>query len=99
MFCHCWCYQTDPWGRKEYSYIREICLRILCAMCRDQLAVICGHNDWREWKEKTGCAGDDVAANTSMMHEATVILERDSEDLSKYWKSIGRKPFVLEYIF
>ncbi|KAG1894499.1 uncharacterized protein F5891DRAFT_717029 [Suillus fuscotomentosus] len=79
--------------------INKIRRRVLLDMGRDQLAVICGHKNWREWKEMkaTSTEGDDFAVRTVMMTEAETIL-RDSNDLSEYWKAVGQDHSTLRLL-
>jgi hypothetical protein len=68
-------------------------------MGRDQLAVICGHENWREWKEKktTSTPSDDFAVRTAMMTEVETIF-RDSNDPSEYWKAVGQDRSTLRLL-
>ncbi|KAG1745349.1 uncharacterized protein EDB91DRAFT_1246209 [Suillus paluster] len=76
--------------------VDKIRWRVLLDMGRDQLAVICRHKDWKEWKESkaTSTAGDDFAIRTAMMTEAEMMLQ-DSTDSSEYWKAVGQDPSTL----
>ncbi|KAG2744207.1 hypothetical protein P692DRAFT_20837789, partial [Suillus brevipes Sb2] len=48
--------------------INKIRRRVLLDMGRDQLATICGHKNWREWKDEktTSTPGDDQSVQTMM---------------------------------
>jgi hypothetical protein len=67
-------------------------------MGRDQLATICGHKNWREWKDEktTSTPGDDQSVQT-MMTEAEVMLE-NSTDASDYWKAVGQDRSTLRFL-
>ncbi|KAG2093710.1 uncharacterized protein F5147DRAFT_779225 [Suillus discolor] len=71
--------------------IDRICHRVLLDMGRNQLAMICGHTDWKGWKDEkaTSTQGDDHAVQTAMMTEAEVMLQ-NSTDASKYWTAVGQ---------
>jgi hypothetical protein len=62
-------------------------------MGRDQLAMIYGHRDWKEWKDEktTSTPADDHTIQTVMMTEAEVILQ-NSTDVSEFniGKLLGR---------
>jgi FtsZ-binding cell division protein ZapB len=79
--------------------IDKIRWRVFLDMGRDQLAVICGHENWREWKEKkaTSTPSDDFAVRTAMMTEVETIL-RDSNDPSEYWKAVGQDRSTLRLL-
>lgn len=79
--------------------IDKIRRRVLLDMGRDQLAVICGHENWREWKEKKAIStpSDDFAVRTAMMTEVETTL-RDSNDPSEYWKAVGQDRSTLRLL-
>ncbi|KAG1894481.1 uncharacterized protein F5891DRAFT_1255179 [Suillus fuscotomentosus] len=80
--------------------INKIRRRVLLDTGRDQLAMICGHKNWREWKDEkttsTPSPGDDQTVQT-MMTEAEVILE-NSTDASDYWKAVGKDRSTLRFL-
>ncbi|KAG2336056.1 hypothetical protein BDR05DRAFT_953627 [Suillus weaverae] len=80
--------------------IDKIRRRVLLDMGRQQLAVICGHKDWIEWKDSQkaiSTSGEDFAIRTAMIIEAEVVL-RDSKDASEYWKAVGRDHSTLRLL-
>jgi hypothetical protein len=60
--------------------------------------MICGHKNWREWKDEktTSTPGDDQTVQT-MMTEAEVKLE-NSTDASDYWKAVGKDRSTLRFL-
>lgn len=79
--------------------IDKIRRRVLLDMGRDQLAMICGHKNWKEWKDEkaTSTPVDDQTVQTAMMTEAEVILQ-NSTDASKYWKAVGQDRSTLRFL-
>ncbi|KAG2345280.1 hypothetical protein BDR05DRAFT_998418 [Suillus weaverae] len=72
--------------------INKICQWVLLDMGCQQLAVICGHKDWIEWKHSQkaiSTSGEDFAIRTAIITEAEVMLQ-DSNDMSENWKAIGQ---------
>jgi soluble cytochrome b562 len=79
--------------------IDKIRRRVLLDMGRDQLAMICGHRDWKEWKDEKAASTpiDDHIIRTVMMTEAEVILQ-NSTDASEYWKAVGQDRSTLRFL-
>ncbi|KAG1853343.1 hypothetical protein F4604DRAFT_1933238 [Suillus subluteus] len=88
----------------DKANIHEIHRRMLLDMGLNQLAVICGYKDWKEWKERTATSistpGDDSKVCREMVTEAKVMLQgegesdtgsQDSNGPSEYWKDIGKR--------
>jgi hypothetical protein len=91
-------FHTHVWALQDKVAINKIRRRVLLDMGRDQLAMICGHKNWREWKDEktTSTAVDDPTIQT-MMTEAEVILE-NSTDASDYWKAVGQDRSTLRFL-
>ncbi|KIK31932.1 hypothetical protein CY34DRAFT_19431 [Suillus luteus UH-Slu-Lm8-n1] len=90
--------QIEETNRADKVAINKIRRRVLLDMDRDQLATICGHKNWREWKDEktTSTPGDDRSVQT-LMTEAEVILE-NSPDASDYWKAVGQDRSTLRFL-
>ncbi|KAG2060958.1 hypothetical protein BDR06DRAFT_966778 [Suillus hirtellus] len=83
---------------KHTIIMYEIHLWILIDMGLNQLAVICGYNDWKEWKEQKEASipGDDEDICIAMRAKVKVMLQRQgSSCLSEPWKAIGQGHWFL----
>jgi hypothetical protein len=58
-------------------------------MARDQLAVICGHRNWKNWKAAS-------ESSERMLNVASTQLKTHGNDLSVHWKHLGRQTTALE---
>ncbi|KAG2127466.1 uncharacterized protein EDB93DRAFT_1109294 [Suillus bovinus] len=80
--------------------IGKIHLQILIDMGRNQLAVICGYKDWKEWREskEVSTSGDKRDMHAAMIAEAKAILQKQDSNVSESWKVVGQQHLALRYI-
>jgi len=71
--------------------INKIRNRVLLDMGRNQLAVICGHRDWKAWKASS-------ASRDDIFNSAFMRLKTPGDDLPQRWLALSSRQTALRML-
>jgi len=64
--------------------------RVLLDIGRNKLAIICGHQNWRDWKTRIDWE--------AMIESASRRLRRGTDNVSAYWVALGSQSTALRML-